>query len=177
MRFVTGAGDEVDVADAFATPPEGGAAGLATATVAGRGEVDRELSLPYHGQRLRGQDLLRRLDEWVERGVVEPSAAEAVRAVAAHPDWLDLADHRIVALGAGAEMGPVRSLLRWGADVIAVDLPRPPIWQRLLEATARSAGRLHVPVRRDGDDASLAERAGADLLHDPAAVADWLTAL
>ena len=154
-----------------------GAAGMRTVTVAGQGEVDRELSVPYRGLRLRGADLQRQIDAWTDRGVIEPSAAVAVRAVAANPDWLDLADQRIVVLGAGAEMGPVHSLLRWGAGVVAVDLPRPAIWSRLLEINRRYGGSLHLPVRGEGEDASLVDRAGADLLHDIAHVAEWLGGL
>ena len=32
------------------------------------------------------------LDAWVAAGTIEPSCASAVREVAAHPDWLDLAE-------------------------------------------------------------------------------------
>jgi hypothetical protein len=72
-------------------------------------------------------------------------------------------------------MGPVHSLLRWGADVVAVDLPRPAIWSRLLEINQRYRGRLHIPVRPgDGD---LTRRAGADLLHELPSVAAWLGSL
>jgi hypothetical protein len=144
---------------------------LATLTIVGNGEVDRQFSLPYRGQRLRGDALWRQLDAWTERGIVEPSCAEAVRQVAANPDWLELSDLQVVVLGAGAEMGPVHSLLRWGGDVVAVDLPRRPIWERLRGIAKRYAGHLRVPVRGDGD---LLDRAGADLLHDLPAVARWL---
>lgn len=182
MRYVRPDGDEVAIADVFAAPPGagpdgGGAAGpaLRTVTVAGVGRVDRELSLPYRGQRLRGGALHRQLDDWVTAGVVEPSCAEAVRLVAANPDWLDLSDQRLVVLGAGAEMGPVHAVLRWGGEVVAVDLPRPPLWSRLLETARRYGGRLHVPVPTDRDGGELAGRAGADLLHQLPAVARWLT--
>jgi hypothetical protein len=134
--------------------------------------VERELSLPYRGQRLRGDALARQLDRWVDGGIVEPSCAEAVRLVAANPDWLDLSDRRVVVLGAGAEMGPVHALLRWGGEVVAVDLSRPPIWRRLREVARRYGGRLQVPVRGTGGE--LAERAGADLLQELPAVARWL---
>src|SRR5262249_25602351 len=78
--------------------------------------------------------------------------------------------------GAGAEVGPVQSLLGWGAGVVAVDLPRPAIWSRLLEINARYGGRLHLPVRggASADDPDLADRAGADLLHDLGDAAAWL---
>ena len=51
----------------------------------------------------------------------------------ANPDWLDLSDQRVVVLGAGAEMGPLRSMLSWGGEVVGVDLPRPDIWKRVLD--------------------------------------------
>jgi hypothetical protein len=96
--------------------------------------------------------------------VLEPSAAEAVHTVLANPEWLRLPDRTVVVLGAGAEMGPLPSLLRWGARVAAVDLPRPPLWQRVLETARRNAGTLLVP----GDPA------GADLATELPAVADWV---
>ncbi|MFG2104982.1 hypothetical protein [Micromonospora echinaurantiaca] len=172
MTVVRDDGTEIGLDQLFTTP--GGDAPLDTATVTGTGDPDRELTLPYRGRRLRGDELLRRLDAWVTAGVVEPSCAEAVRAVAANPDWLDLRDQRVVVLGAGAEMGPLPSVLRWGGDVVAVDLPRPEIWRRLLQTAHRHGGRLHVPVPAGTDDAALAEHAGADLLHRLPQVADWL---
>ncbi|SCG50213.1 hypothetical protein GA0070609_2343 [Micromonospora echinaurantiaca] len=172
MTVVRDDGTEIGLDQLFTT--EAGDAPLDTATVTGTGDPDRELTLPYRGRRLRGDELLRRLDAWVTAGVVEPSCAEAVRAVAANPDWLDLRDQRVVVLGAGAEMGPLPSVLRWGGDVVAVDLPRPEIWRRLLQTAHRYGGRLHVPVPAGTDDAALAEHAGADLLHRLPQVADWL---
>jgi hypothetical protein len=147
---------------------------LETVEVPGGEPPDKELSVPYRGDRLRGDALLRRLDEWVRAGVAEPSAADAVRAVQANPDWLRLPDHTVAVLGAGAEIGPLPALLRWGAQVAAVDLPRPAIWERVLGL--RSAGTLLIPVA--GTDAEpLVRRAGADLVTEVPAVADWLAAL
>jgi hypothetical protein len=169
MRYETGDG-EVPVGEAAASPYKGD---LGTQTVEGAGEPQRELVVPYRGKRLGGDDLHRQLDRWLAAGIIEPSCAEAVRAVIANPDWLDLGEQRVVVLGAGAEMGPLISLLRWGADVIAVDLPRPAIWERLLGIAARYGGRLHVPVG-GGDADDLARSAGADILHDLPRVAAWL---
>jgi len=167
--------------------------GLTAVTVAGSGPPEGELSLPYHGERLRGGALQRRLDTWVSEGVIEPSCAAAVQAVAANPGWLALPGRTVVALGAGAEVGPLPILLSWGARVIGVDLPRPAIWSRLLETARRSGGTLLVPVAHDaagrnrpdaavqnGADAAdqdLASRAGFDLASDVPAVADWLAGL
>jgi hypothetical protein len=176
MRFRYADGGEVGLRELFASQSQAGR--LATVSVAGSGPVERELSLPYRGERLRGDTLARQLDAWVAAGVVEPSCREALRLVAANPGWLDLSDQRVVALGAGAEMGPVRSILRWGGDVVAVDLPRPPIWHRLLDTARRHGGRLHLPVPAEraglGVTDDIAEHAGADLLHGLPGVAAWL---
>lgn len=136
---------------------------LRTTEVTGTGEREEEFSLPYAGGRLRGDDLLRRLDAWVDGGVIEPSAAAAVREVVTHPEWLRLTDRTVVVLGAGAEMGPLPSLLRWGARVAGVDLPNPAVEQRVLETARRGAGTLQF--------------AGADLVRDVPVVAAWLAAL
>lgn len=154
---------------------------LHTATVTGSGEADRTLSVPYRGGRLVGADLDRQLDDWLARGVAEPSFAEAVRAVAGHPDWLDLRDVTVVVLGAGAEMGPLVSLARWGAHVVAVDLPRPAIWRRLVATVRASAGRMCVPVSRwlpaGAPDDEIAAAAGVDLLTGAGDLLAWLAAL
>jgi len=148
---------------------------LRTVEVQGTAEPERELSLPWRGQRLRGDDLHRRLAGWVDAGVIEPSCADAVRTVADHPEWLALPGHTVAVLGAGAEMGPLTALLRWGARVAAVDLPRPPLWQRVLDTAHRGAGTLLVPVAEPGED--VAARAGADLIGGVPEVGDWLTGL
>jgi hypothetical protein len=147
---------------------------LRTVELHGEAEPERELSVPYRGQRLRGDDLHRRLVAWVEAGVIEPSCADAVRTVADHPEWLALPDRTVAVLGAGAEMGPLTALLRWGARVAAVDLPRPALWQRVLDTGRRGAGTLLVPVGGPGDTAA---HAGADLIAEVPEVADWLAGL
>ena len=174
MRWVPEEGDEAPLSTAVA-----GAAGasspdlLETETVEGRGAPDTALTLPYRGRRLGGDDLRRRLDAWVEAGVVEPSLREAVTTVLENPDWLPLEGRTVVVLGAAAEMGPLRALLRWGATVAAVDLPRPDVWSRLLDDTAGLAGRMLVPVR--AGSGAVGERAGVDLLHDLPRATAWVT--
>jgi hypothetical protein len=144
---------------------------LATVEVRGDGEAETEFSLPFGGTRLRGDDLRRRLDTWVEAGVIEPSAAAAVGEVLMHPEWLRLPDTTVAVLGAGAEMGPLPSLVRWGARVAAVDLGRPALWQRVLDTARRGAGTLLVPAEA-GDHPE--RTAGADLVRETPAVAEWL---
>jgi len=166
---VAGADGETGL-DALTTAPVGRS--LRTAEVRGTAEPERELTLPFHGNRLRGDALMRRLDRWVDGGVVEPSCAEAVRTVAANPGWLSLPGSTVVVLGAGAEMGPLTALLRWGARVAGVDLPRAPLWERILETARGSAGTLLFPVAEPGAGAD-AHRAGADLVTEVPAIADW----
>jgi len=144
--------------------------------VHGTGVAVRELVLPYRGERLRGDGLRRQLDTWVGAGVVEPSVVEAVETVLANPEWLHLEGHTVAVLGAGAEMGPLPSLMRWGARVAAVDLARPPIWERVVRLGREGAGTLvvPVPVQYDGDE--VEQVAGVALLAEAPAVADWLAA-
>ncbi|NNM47283.1 hypothetical protein [Knoellia koreensis] len=176
MRATGAKSEEVPLGDVFASGSAD--APLETATVRGEGERATELSIPVHGNRLRGDDLHRQLDRWTAAGVMEPSAAEAVRTVMANPAWLDLSDRRLVVLGAGAEMGPLRAVLSWGGEVVGVDLPRADIWRRVTNVARSSAGTLHVPVQTGGGaGGDLAARAGADLLHGLPAIADWLTGI
>ncbi|MCA2217704.1 hypothetical protein [Jidongwangia harbinensis] len=163
MRVTSDAG-ELTLAESLRAEPD---RPLSTVTVTGSGTPEREVSLPYRGDLLRGDALHRRLDAWVAAGTIEPSCAEAVRQVAANPDWLDLSDQQLVVLGAGAEMGPLPAVLGWGGTVVGVDLPRPAVWARLAETAEKSAGRLICPVAGTGP-------AGADLLGDLPAVAQWL---
>ena len=158
---------------------------LATVTVTGGGKAERELSLPYRGERLQGSALARKLEAWAAGGVIEPACAQDVQMVAAHPQWLALPGRTVVVLGAGAEIGPLAPLLGWGARVAGVDLPRAPLWPRVLDLARRSAGTLLVPVSAGqqgqhpaeaaGD--GLARHAGVDLAVDVPAAADWLAGI
>jgi hypothetical protein len=150
---------------------------LRTVEVAGESEPQTELGLPYRGRVLRGRDLRAQLQEWVRRGVLETSAADAVAEVADHPEWLRLDGRTVAVLGAGAEMGPLAPILRWGATVAAVDLPREALWQRVLRTARGGAGRLLVPVPAPRTTSDVASVAGADLLAEVPEVTDWLAGL
>lgn len=193
-------GMEVATADGHAHPLadglEPGDSVLETVTVQGSAPAEQDFVVPLGERRLTAADLQARVAEWVAHGVAEPSLAAAVDEVVAHPEWLPLAGHTVVVCGAGAEMGPLASLLRWGATVAAIDLPRPQVWQRILSQAAGGAGTLLVPVHRDHvgsagrDDLPdeiaaadahqhprLAAVAGADLLTQPGTIADWIARL
>jgi hypothetical protein len=163
--------------------------GFGSVTVQGIIPRETELSVPYRGRRLFGDDLRRQVDRWVDVGVAEPGFAQALTLVLDNPDWLDLRDVDIAILGAGAEMGPTRSLLRWGARVHAVDLHRPALWERLIAISRGTAGTLRIPVAlgpsgdppfvvggfvHPDDDATVAAGAGADLLRQTPELCTWL---
>lgn len=165
------------------------APGFGSVTVHGTGSPEREFSLPYRGKRLFGADVRRQVDRWVANGIAEPSLAEAVHLVLDNPDWLDLRDVNVVVMGAGSEMGPTRALLRWGAQLHAIDLPRPEIWQRLISITRSTAGSLRIPITLDetgvppfviegrvhpDDDSTVALAAGADLLEQMPELRTWI---
>jgi hypothetical protein len=176
MRVVTRTGEDLPLTSLLEATSD---AELGTAEVLGSREPDTELTLPYRGSRLSGAALSDQLEQWARDGVLEPTAAEAVMQVAAHPEWLALPGQTVAVLGAGAEMGPLTALLRWGATVAAVDLPRPDVWERLVETAENGAGRLIVPLGPDQDLASggIAGSAGVDLVSEIPAVADWLSSL
>ena len=151
------------------------AGSLDAVEISGTASPEPELTLPRHGARLRGDDLRAQLDEWVGAGVMEPSAADAVRTVMGRPEWLRLEGHTVAVLGAGSEMGPLQALLRWGARVAAVDLPRPQVWERIVDAGRSGAGTLLVPVEAGGRDP--VRQAGSDLVEDVPRLGDWLTGI
>ncbi|GAA4590632.1 hypothetical protein BJY16_000005 [Actinoplanes octamycinicus] len=154
MRYRLRDGEEFSLAQVLLAEPRHP---YDTVEMAGSGKPDRDLS-----------DLVRRLDGWVAAGVVEESCADAVREVAANPDWLDLDDFRFALLGAGAEMGPLKALLDWGATVLAIDLPLAELWERIRATVAGSAGRVLAPsVAED-------ETPGADLSAALPTIAHWL---
>lgn len=144
-----------------------------TEVIEGTGRRVTELRVAYKGETLAGDALLRRLDAWVDAQVIEPTARDAVSLVVSNPEWLDLSNHYFAMLGASSEMGPLPALCSWGANVLAVDLPRPRLWTHIREIARSGAGRVHAPIRR-GDAGEFAERAGADLLTDGPEVATWL---
>jgi hypothetical protein len=68
--------------------------------------------------------------------------------VAQTPSWLDLRGKHFVLLGALSAMGPLRVLLSLGASVIAVDINRPAVWEKLVDIAKNSCGKLIIPVNK-----------------------------
>ncbi len=162
---------------------------FASVEVRGHATRERDISVPYRGRRLFGDELRAQIDAWVRDGIAEPGFGTAMHMVLDNPDWLDLADVDVAVLGASAEMGPTRSLLRWGARIHAVDLPRPALWEKLIQTTRSTAGSMRIPIALDAegqppfvvgglvhpdDDSTLTQHAGADLLTQSPEIRTWL---
>lgn len=177
--FVFGSdGEERNLAEAVA---DRDVEGFGDVVITGTRDLQSpQLTLPYKGKVLQGSDLRAQLARWTESGIAEPTFEKAIGGVLDNPQWLDLSGVHVVLLGAGAELGPLRQLLAWGADVWAVDLPRPAVWERLIAAAVDSPGALHVPVPtgvplpEPEDYKSLAKIAGANLISDAPRVRRWL---
>ncbi len=128
----------------------GGGESFQIGEIPGTAEPVTELSVPYRGRQLQGPELEAQLDHWVRAGVVEPSFAVAIRTVIEHPEWLALPGRRVAVIGAGSEMGPLEPLSRWGAHVIAIDLPVEKIWNRITDVIRQGSGRATIPLGTDG---------------------------
>jgi hypothetical protein len=130
-----------------------------------------QLEVPYKNKNLSGEALISQLKRWSDYGTIEKSAADAIGMVAQHPEWANLSNRTFVLLGALAEMGPLRVLLSLGANVIAVDLDRPGIWERLIGIAKDSCGTLTFPTRVPEsdlkDDKERYKQAGCDLMKNP----------
>ncbi|HNI71243.1 MAG TPA: hypothetical protein PLO27_07970, partial [Marmoricola sp.] len=123
---------------------------LATEKISGNAAPETELRVPYKGKQLSGSQLVDQLGDWVERQIVEPSFAAAIAQVIRNPEWLSLPGKQVAMIGAGSEMGPLEPLLRWGVDVLAIDLPRTQVWDRIRTRVQRSAGSVSAAVDADG---------------------------
>lgn len=138
---------------------------LGTRVCSGTHQPVTELAIPYQGNELTGDALRHQLTEWVRHGIVEESCAQAITRVLEHPEWLSLPGRVVADIGAGAEMGPLEMLSRWGATILAIDIPR--ITPRLERIAESGAGEVRVPVEPSGAE-------GADIVADTAAVAAWI---
>lgn len=158
--------------------------GLKTVTVNGRSsEGPAPWTVPLNGRELSGEQLRVQIERWVVRGVMEPSAADALHRCLDNPDWFDLSDRTFALLGAASEAGPLAWLARWRARIAAVDIPAGPPWNKILDAITQGNGMLFAPVAEEsgltGEDLrnGWREGLGADLITQTPAVAHWLMGL
>jgi len=171
MEFAATEGASMPMAKAMEAPTKR----FSTVKVQGSGAPKTAFALPYNGKQLRDEELSAQCDAWAKYGTMEPDCAEAIKAGAGK--LADLRGRTFLVLGANSELGPVRPLLEAGATVAAVATRRPERWKGLISFARETAGTLLVPVGA-GDTASsdqeLAAVAGADLLAETPAIAEWL---
>ncbi|MCU1646039.1 MAG: hypothetical protein JWN03_6314 [Nocardia sp.] len=165
LRFA--AGRTVTSLDA-ADMTDAAGAGLDTETVAGTATPAARLEVPWHGRLLAEDELRQQLAAWEERGIFEPGFVAAVRRVIDHPEWLRLPGFRLTAVGAAAELSPLRPLLAWGAEVLAVDRPGRARWDRLRAQARAGAGAMSFPVTAAGP--------GVDITRYLPALTHWIAA-
>ena len=156
-----------------------------THTIKGRAatRAKKEIVVPYKcyhtGEytELRGQALKDQVDRWAAYGTIEPDCAAAIKEVVDNPNWTDLSGKHFVLLGATSAMGPFHLLKDLGAHIIAVDLNRPAIWKRIIEAVEDSAATVTFAMRepysgQTGD--ALYAACGANLMTEFPQIANWL---
>ena len=151
---------------------------LKTVSYKGKSTAAPEWYIPYHGRKLQGQSLLDQIQIWESKGIIEPSHAEALRQVNAHPEWFDLSDRTMVLFGAASEAGPLTWLAKWKANIVAIDLANEKVWEKILNTVKAGNATLYAPTLKDvSEHASIHElksKLGADLLTQTPEIAYWL---
>jgi len=143
-----------------------------------------EFAVPYkvyhtnEFKELKGAELIKQIDRWVKRGTIEPDCGEALKEVVNNPGYLDLSGETFVLLGATSAMGPFTMLKDLGAHIIAVDIDRPHLWKRMIEAVKDSHASITFPLKQkyegqSGDD--LYNIAGSNLMTETPQICNWLT--
>jgi len=144
-----------------------------------------EYEIPYNNgstdRVLKGEEIIKVLNEWSDYGTIEPSCRDAIEYAVLNKKALDLSDKYFVLLGAGSAMGPLLVLMSLGANVIAIDLDRPGIWERLVKIARGSCGTMTFPLKKAEkslkDDADLYANAGCNLFTQTPEIRNWIVSL
>jgi len=146
---------------------------------------------------LQGEDVCRKMLDWVKKGVIEADTAAAICNLRLSD--LSLHEYVFVIMGAGAAMGPLDTLLSLGATIIALDLPVPSVWKKLLQKTKQLSNGASIifPMapntttttnetdtsieivvndkqEKQEEEESLVSRAGCNFLTQIPELIDWL---
>ncbi|MEV6072704.1 hypothetical protein AB0L82_39700 [Nocardia sp. NPDC052001] len=166
LRFA--AGRTVTALDAVDVTAVAQGSRLETEQVSGTGAAVPRLELPWQGKVLFEDELRQQLGDWERRGIFEPGFVAVLLRVIDHPEWLRLPGFRLSIIGAAAELSPLRPLLAWGAEVLAVDRPGRARWDRLRAMASAGAGTMRFPVAAAGP--------GVDITRFFPTLAKWLIA-
>lgn len=156
-------------------------------SVSGDSQLTATQTVTYQGKSLQGKDLNKQMDKWVKSGIAEPSAATSIRKLASVPAS-NLAGKLFVIFGGAGEMAPTVGLLRAGATIVMIELPRPEVWQRLISEVRKTPGTLIFPSASGAaavsssssssssstDDAAIAASAGCNILTQTPDIARFI---
>lgn len=133
---------------------------------------------------LTNGDLIAQLDKWEKHGSIEKSCADEIKAVVQNQGkWLDLSDKYFVLIGATSAMGPLDMLLKYGANIIAIDIDFPRVWETLITKVRNSSGTIYFPIQKakaNGKDQSsmtdeeLFKAAGGNLCNMTPELCAWI---
>lgn len=149
----------------------------------------KDPSQPYYKFRknedvLTNSEVIAQLDKWEAHGTIEKSCADQIKAVVQNQgEWLDLSDKYFVLIGATSAMGPLDMLLKYGANIIALDINIPAVWERLITKVRNSSSTCYFPIevaKAGGKaqdkmtDAELFKCAGANLFEQAPQLCHWI---
>jgi hypothetical protein len=130
---------------------------------------------------LSGEELNKQLDEWVEYGCMEKSAAKNAAHTAANLTPAILDDKVFVLLGATSELGPALPLAEWGATMVAISRPGSKLEALAEHVKSNTHATMIVPVLdtcSEGDDTTNEQKAGGvDVLQCVPEIAEWIVSL
>ena len=149
-----------------------------TKIVEGAKGIPNDISFPYKNGSLNGSQLEKRMSEWSHNGTCEEDCSVKVQKVIPSITQSSLKGRWFVLLGAGSEMGPLKFLLTYGANVIAVRTRKNKGWLEMEELAKNSAGSLYIPICKDGSDdfkdEDWSHKAGCDILTETLDIRDWI---
>merc|ERR1712038_472982 len=165
----------ISLLDLAATPYAQGQSKFVTRKVEGTNTIPNDISFPYKNETLNGSQLEQKMSEWFLNGTCEEDCSDKVKKVLPSIADGSLKEKWFVLLGAGSEMGPLKFLLEYGANVIAVRTKKSKAWREMEDWARNSAGTLYIPILKDDTESEeWSLKAGCDILTETLHIRDWI---
>ena len=148
-----------------------------TAKIEGKADRESFVQVEHKGLSLQGPSLHWQINSWIEDGIIEAEHGYDVLKMVDDKSARDLRGKTFILLGAGSEVGPLKTLLSLGATVIAIARSKPDNWKRLIKLAEASSGTLLIPCKHNPknlNQEAISKIAGADLLTQAPEIAYWL---
>ena len=153
-----------------------------THIIEGEKSIPSDISFPYKNETLDLSSLEKKMAAWVEYGTCEPDCCPKVSRVMPSISEGLLKGKWFVLLGAGSEMGPLKFLLTFGANVIAIRTRKKSGWIEMGNFAIHSAGKLFIPLSEianenpesGNDTKEWHDMAGCDILTETLDIRDWV---